>query len=70
MDIRVTLGAFLACVILAMAFLRSEWRHMVIDEKGIYFHRPLARTKFIPWGDVRDWGVAHQMTRYGWVYYL
>lgn len=63
-------GIFLACVAVAMAFLRSEWRHMVIDEKGIYFHRPLAKTKFIAWNEVKDWGIAYQMTRHGWVHYL
>ncbi len=63
-------GISLACVAAAMAFLRSEWRRMVIDEKGIYLHRPLAKTKFIAWNEVKDWGIAYQMTRHGWVHYL
>lgn len=66
----VVVGLFLACVAVAIAVLRTEWGHMVIDEKGIYFHKPLARTKFIAWEDVRDWGIAHKRTRYSWVYDL
>ncbi len=63
-------GIFFACVALALTMLRSEWRYLVIDEKGISFHRPLARPKMIPWAEVRDWGLAYQTTRRGWVHYL
>ena len=70
LNVGVVVGLFLACVAVAIAVLRTEWGHMVIDEKGIYFHRPLARTKFIAWEDVRDWGIAHKRTRYSWVYDL
>ncbi len=60
----VKVGAFLACVIITMVILRTEWCHMVIDENGIYFHRPLAKTKYIAWKDLRDWGIAHMRTSY------
>ena len=63
-------GIFLACVVLALTILRSEWRYLAIDEKGIYFHRPLASPRLILWEDVRDWGLAYQTTRHGWVHYL
>lgn len=63
-------GISLACLTVAVAILRSEWRYLVIDEKGISFHRPLASPKVIPWEDVRDWGLAYQTTRHGWVHYL
>ena len=63
-------GISLACFALALTMLRSEWRYLVIDEKGISFHRPLARPKMIPWEEVRDWGLAYQTTRRGWVHYL
>ncbi len=66
----VIVGVFLAWVAIAIAVLRTECGHMVVTEKGVYFHRPLARTKFIAWEDVRDWGIAHQRTRYSWVYDL
>ena len=63
-------GISLACFAFALAILRSEWRYLVIDDKGICLHRPLARPKMIPWEDVRDWGLAYQTTRHGWVHYL
>ncbi len=70
LNIGVEAGLFLVCVSVAIAVLRTECGHMIVAEKGVYFHRPLARTKFIAWEDVRDWGIAHQRTHYNSVYDL
>jgi len=69
-NIWIVAGLFLACLAIAIAVLRAECGYMVVTDKGIYFHRPLARAKFIAWEDVRDWGIAHQRTRYCKVYNL
>lgn len=66
----VVAGFFFACVALAIGILRTEWGRMVIDERGIHFHRPLARSKLIVWADVQDWGIAHRRGRYTWAYAL
>ncbi len=66
----IVVGVFLACVAVVTAVLRTECGHIVVAEEGIYFRRPLARTKFIAWENVLDWGVAHQRTRYSSVYDL
>ena len=63
-------GFFLAGFVVVTAVLRTECGYIVVSEEGIYFHRPIARTKFITWENVRDWGVAHQRTRYSRVYDL
>ena len=57
-------GIFLACIAVVAAVLRTECGHIVATEAGVYFHRPLARTKFIAWENVQDWGIAHRRTRY------
>ncbi|MBQ8338181.1 MAG: hypothetical protein IJY33_03455 [Oscillospiraceae bacterium] len=64
LNVWVIIGFFFACVAVAIAVLRTECGYMVVAEDGVYFHRPLARTKFIAWENMRDWGIAHQRTRY------
>lgn len=66
----IVVGFFLACIAVTTVVLRTECGHIVVTEAGVYFHRPLARTKFIAWEDVQDWGVAHHRTRYSIVYDL
>lgn len=61
---------FGACVLFGLFVLRSEWRRMVIDHKGIYFHRPLAKVKHVPWAEVRDWGILYGHAKYKHFYYL
>ena len=68
LDIWIEIALFIVCLLTALYCLRSDCRHMVLDEIGVYLHRPLAKTKFIPWEDIRDWGITHQFTRLGWVY--
>lgn len=70
LNIWIIAALLLAFVVIPVAVLRTECGYMVLVEKGIYFHRPLARTKFMAWEDVQDWGIAHHRTRYSIAYDL
>ena len=64
------IGVFLACVIIAIVLLRSQCCSMFIEEKGIHFRRPLAKTKFFAWEEVQDWGFAYMWGSYTRVHIL
>ena len=63
-------GLSLAFIAIIALVLRTECSYLVIVDKGVYWHSPLSRTNFIAWKDIRDWGIAHQRTRYSTVYCL
>lgn len=45
-------------------------QRITLDNDGAHFSRTLAKTRHIPWQDVRDWGIAYQYVRGGKCYYL
>lgn len=45
-------------------------QRITLDNEGVHFGRTLAKTRHIPWRDVRDWGIVYQYVRGGKCYYL
>lgn len=63
-------GIFLVYVVASIAVLCNECRRIVINQEGVWLHRPLAKTKFIAWKDVQDWGIVHKWRWRGFDYAL
>lgn len=63
MQLTINIVCSVFCISLSLCYLRTYCKRIALDEIGIYLHRPLAKTKLIPWGDIKDWGISREITR-------
>lgn len=72
------IGTRIACFILGAAMVGLDvlclysalGQRITLDGEGVHFGRTLAKTRHIPWRDVRDWGFAHQYVKGSKAYYI